>query len=873
MEAGKVGKCLFGAALVVAASVAVVWLAGFLFFAFSKANPVGQTDFSTWWTYWTYYKDDPAVVKRLIAAAVVAVVVCYALPLLVLIDLFREVRSLHGDARFANAAEIEESGLLGKSGIIVGKWKNRFLLYAGSQFVLLAAPTRSGKGAACVVPNLMNWDESAVVLDVKLENYKITSLFRQEHGHKVYLWNPFAVDGRTHRYNNLGYISDNPRLRVTEILSQGYSFYPGAGKDAFFDDAARNLFLGLGLYLCETTLPRTMGELLRQSSGKGKPVKTHLQDVINARNFRERGDVRITEMGEKANYLSVVRTMMAVRNVSEDEVHALLDDLPCVVIEDAPKAELDKIEGWLKEAGKHVKYAIERRLVPLDQWDGVGEPMLSMECVDALNRFLGTSDNTLSSIMATFNAPLTIWASPIVDAATSANDFDLRDLRKQRMTVYVGIPANKLAEAKLLLNVFYSQLVTLNTDELLHSKPELRFTCLLVNDEFSAPGRIGIIDTANSYIADYGMRLMTIIQSPSQIENDPPKGYGKEGASTLVTNHALQMLYTPRKQSDAEEYSKMLGTYTFKAKGRSRQVGGKNSGGQSESESDQKRPLMLPQELKFMGKRKQIISLEDTKPIRCDKATYFDDHVFLDRFKAVSPTLAALDNTAVRRALRKLGFSAKAKPSHEFFKSVWGAGELSSDVPVVDLDLHEARIHQRTRALTVTDVAGGVDLRALVMDTSKLAFPEGEGVDPGQVEAFVDSFFNALDAGSDDDGADDALVPAIDDDGASKPAGDDVLAALDEAAGLDAGDDATPTPAGGTVGLVDGDVVDHDGIDLGLLDEMPDGDVFQREAAFASMNEIEPDFDASQNSDRAMPILDLSVLDRPTDEQKNKPRH
>jgi type IV secretory pathway TraG/TraD family ATPase VirD4 len=50
-------------------------------------------------------------------------------------------------------------------------------------------------------------------------------------------------------------------------------------------------------------------------------------------------------------------------------------------------------------------------------------------CVDALNRFLSNDDKVLASILATFHAPLTIWANPIVDAATSANDFDLRDVR------------------------------------------------------------------------------------------------------------------------------------------------------------------------------------------------------------------------------------------------------------------------------------------------------------------------------------------------------------------------------------------------------------------------------------------------------------
>ncbi|MCQ7044174.1 type IV secretory system conjugative DNA transfer family protein, partial [Escherichia coli] len=82
-------------------------------------------------------------------------------------------------------------------------------------------------------------------------------------------------------YNPLGYISDNPHFRNGDILAIGYALWPGHGKDPFFDDQARNLFLGLCLYLCETPeLPRTIGELLRQSSGNGKPIKEYLQDLI-----------------------------------------------------------------------------------------------------------------------------------------------------------------------------------------------------------------------------------------------------------------------------------------------------------------------------------------------------------------------------------------------------------------------------------------------------------------------------------------------------------------------------------------------------------------------------------------------------------------
>jgi type IV secretion system protein VirD4 len=68
------------------------------------------------------------------------------------------------------------------SELIVGKWKDRYLLADGQQFVLLAATTGGEKGVAIVLPNLLNFDDSVVVFDLKLENDKLTSLFRQRHG-------------------------------------------------------------------------------------------------------------------------------------------------------------------------------------------------------------------------------------------------------------------------------------------------------------------------------------------------------------------------------------------------------------------------------------------------------------------------------------------------------------------------------------------------------------------------------------------------------------------------------------------------------------------------------------------------------------------
>jgi hypothetical protein len=63
--------------------------------------------------------------------------------------------------------------------IVVGVWRSRYLRFVGQQFVLLAAPARSGKGVGIVIPNLLSYPDSAVVLDIKQENYTITAGFRR----------------------------------------------------------------------------------------------------------------------------------------------------------------------------------------------------------------------------------------------------------------------------------------------------------------------------------------------------------------------------------------------------------------------------------------------------------------------------------------------------------------------------------------------------------------------------------------------------------------------------------------------------------------------------------------------------------------------
>lgn len=178
------------------------------------------------------------------------VAVLYLLGLFLILKPKRQ--ALHGDARFATAADLSKAGLFKNSGngIVVGKFGGRLVRLSGQQFVILAAPTRSGKGVGVVIPNLLDYQESVVVLDIKQENFELTSGWRASQGHEVFLFNPFAEDRRTHRWNPLSYVSDDPAFRVSDLMSISAMLYPdGSDDQKFWVSQARNAFMAFALYL------------------------------------------------------------------------------------------------------------------------------------------------------------------------------------------------------------------------------------------------------------------------------------------------------------------------------------------------------------------------------------------------------------------------------------------------------------------------------------------------------------------------------------------------------------------------------------------------------------------------------------------------
>jgi type IV secretion system protein VirD4 len=525
--------------LLVAVGVAL-YLAGY-FFLWKMRNLAAPPWTATPWTivsYWLYWSHLPYTRTWaplcLLAGAVLSA--CLFAVLLV-----PSRRALHGDARFATTREVHKAGLMGDRGLILGKLSGRYLMLPGQVGALCAAPPRSGKGAGLVQPNMLNWPDSVVLLDVRQESFRLTSGFRAKFT-DTFLFNPVDHEGRTMQWNPLSYVSDDVVVRIDDLQKIAHMLSPDPAEgDPFWPASCRTLFLGLALYVFETDgLVRTLGEIVRQiMSGEEGAIGEH----------------------------------------------------------------------WLK--------------VIADR-DASDQP-LSAACKAALYDFIYTSANTQSSIRKTFTAKLELWLNPLVDAATSGNSFDLRDLRKRRISVYIGVRPADLDRLQLILNLFFQQVIDLNTNEMPEDNPDLRYQLLLLMDEFTAVGRMAIFAKAISFLGGYNIRPFLVVQGVSQLRAT----YGADVAETIVTCCAAVVVYAPKEQKHANEIAESLGDTTVKGKSRSSRPMDMKAA--SVNVSDQRRQLLKPQEVKGIGRDREIIFIENVRPIFAQKISYWKERAFTRR--------------------------------------------------------------------------------------------------------------------------------------------------------------------------------------------------------------------------------------------------
>ncbi len=159
----------------------------------------------------------------------------------------------YGSSRWAKRSEIKRAGLLTSQGVFLGQTRGSYLRHDGPEHVMAFAPTRSGKGVGLVIPTLLSWQHSAVIHDIKGENWDLTSGWRSKFSRTI-RFDP--TNPKTLRYNPLLEVRkgrDEVRdvQNIADILVDPEG---GLERQSHWDKTAHALLVGTilhVLYACE----------------------------------------------------------------------------------------------------------------------------------------------------------------------------------------------------------------------------------------------------------------------------------------------------------------------------------------------------------------------------------------------------------------------------------------------------------------------------------------------------------------------------------------------------------------------------------------------------------------------------------------------
>jgi type IV secretion system protein VirD4 len=164
-----------------------------------------------------------------------------------------------GSAEWATAEHLREAKLIDNAagGLFLGDFGTGNgllpLTYAGDRHLLTVAPTRSGKGVSAIIPNLLTYPGSVLVIDPKGENARITAHQRRNGlGQTVHIVDPWGItDEPVSCFNPLDWLrpDDEDVNENAMMLADSIVISRANAKDPFWDEEAKALLMGLILYV------------------------------------------------------------------------------------------------------------------------------------------------------------------------------------------------------------------------------------------------------------------------------------------------------------------------------------------------------------------------------------------------------------------------------------------------------------------------------------------------------------------------------------------------------------------------------------------------------------------------------------------------
>ncbi|EHJ48821.1 TRAG family protein [Solidesulfovibrio carbinoliphilus subsp. oakridgensis] len=417
-------------------------------------------------------------------------------------------RDIHGSAHWATEQEIQEMGLLDGRGVYLGGWVKRFegisalyrrlcgyasetqryLRHNGPEHVLLYAPTRSGKGVGVILPTLLSFPDSVVVLDIKGENWALTSGWRQSQGQKVLQFDPSDAGGGSVSFNPLDEVRLDTLLAIPDVQNIATMVVDPEGKGlqdhwskAGFAFIAGALLHCLVMVRHREKRTATLHDLGTMLADESRSIDDLFEEML------------------KTDHAAKVKECFPKDPTGGDEIHTFI---------------ASSAREMLNKAPNEASGVVSTALVNL---------ALYRDPVVALNT--SRSDFRVQDLM-NHETPVSLYL--VMSPA---------DVNRLRPLI------------RLILNLIISRICEkMEFIEGVQVKPKRRLLLLL--DEFTSIGKMEIVNKSIAYTAGYGINYLIVIQNIEQLNDTYGKENGIKGNCHVRVAYAPNTLETARELSE-----------------------------------------------------------------------------------------------------------------------------------------------------------------------------------------------------------------------------------------------------------------------------------------------------------------------------------
>ena len=573
----NISIALFFIAVIGAASAATQYTAAKL--GYQEALYWSIWDFGDWKLYnpfavfaWNgdYREDAPVLFINAYSIFGISTVVATMILVFIRLIFHKKTTENYGSARFATSAELKKSDLLDGKGLFLGITDDGYYLRDDAKtHTFLCAPSRSGKGVGIIIPTLLTWPHSVVVVDVKGENYAFTAGRRKKMGQLVLKFEPTAMNGST-KFNPFDEIRmGTPKeigdcQNICRILAdptgKGYE-----GNNAHWTSNASELLFGIVLHLKWTL--------------KDKPVS--------------------------------IATVLEFLASGDQSFQQLLKDL-------VAKARIGELKH--DDDGRVLAYTnkSDERI------------FFHPRVFQVFSKMANTPEKEFGSIQSTLETALSVYRDPVIADNMSRSDFKIHDLMNndKPVSLYLIVPPSDIDRMMPAFRTIVELLYRRNVEKMefdIEAKDTKanKHRLLMLLDEFPQLGKLETFETSMGVIAGYGVKAFVICQSVMQIN----KLYGKDNG--IISNCEVKVYYAPNDLETAEQLARMLGKKTVETKSRSTGTA-LISFDKSRTYNETGRDLMTSDEVSTLDPKKELVFKRAMRPILAKKITWYDNPDFMN---------------------------------------------------------------------------------------------------------------------------------------------------------------------------------------------------------------------------------------------------